>query len=183
MYKTIFNADEKYNLANEVIAAIAKEGTIQKFVLYSNFEDKAEEIDMPLGIFRRNFEGLMKWLSDDLKLILYTGNSEGLVTLSSEGESLYSSNSTVKAYIEYKDKLKADKEATIVQNLRNARLDGIYKIVKIIATIVGSILIPLAGFLANDIVRTTAISIGSLIIGALWGTDIGKIIRRLVNIS
>ena len=183
MYKTIFNADEKYNLANEVIAAIAKEGTIQKFVLYSNFEDKAEEIDMPLGIFRRNFEGLMKWLSDDLKLILYAGNDNEFVTLSNDGESLSSSDFTVKEYIEHKDKLKADEEATVVQNLRNARLDGIYKVVKIIIAIVGPILMQLVGFFVDDIVRSTAIAIGSLIIGALWGTDIGKIIRRLFNFS
>ena len=181
MVKMVFNVDERCNLADEVIAAIAEEGTIQKFVLYSNFEDKAEEMDMPSGIFKRNLEGLMKWLATDLKLILYAGNDNGLVTLSNEGEFLYNSNLTVKEYIGRKDKLRADQEATIEQNLKNAQLNGIYTIVKVIGAIISSILIPLIGFFAGDFVRTITIAIGSLIFGILWSSEIGRFIQSIIG--
>lgn len=181
MIKTRFYSDARYNLANEVIRTIAEKGTTQTFVLESDFEDKAVANGERFGKFRVDFAGLMEWLTTDLKLILYVGERKGLVTLSEEGRHLYDNNLTVKEYIERKDKLRANEEDTIEQNLTNARLNGIYTIVKIVGSIVGTILIPLAGFVANDIIRTTTIAIGSAIIGALWSTKIGRAIKSIIN--
>ena len=166
-----------YKLADEVIAVIAEKGTIKEDDLESFFEDKAVNCLK----FRADFKGLMKWLSAELGLILYAGDNNGLVTLAEKGRRFCDKNYTVKEFIEHEDKLRADEEATIKQNLENAKLNGFYTIVKIVGTIVGSILIPLAGFVANDIIRTTAIALGSAIIGALWRTDIGKIIRPILK--
>lgn len=181
MTTTNFYSDEKYNLANEVITAIAERGTVQKFILDSDFEDKAVANGEICGKFRTEFAGLMEWLVTDLKLILYVGDRKGLVTLSNEGRFIYDNNLTVKEYVERKDKMRKDEEATVKQNLKNAQLNGVYTIMKIVGTIVGSILIPLAGFLANDIIRTTAIAIGSAVIGVLWSTKIGRAIKPFIN--
>lgn len=178
---TIFYSGEKYNLADEVITAIAEKGTILIEGLESDLEDKAVNNGQNFNKFRADFAGVTKWLSNDLNLILYAGDNNGLVTLSEEGRYLYDNNLTVKEYIERKDKLRADKEATIKQNLTNAKLNGVYTIVKIVGSIVGTILIPLAGFVANDIIRTTTIAIGSAIIGALWSTKIGRTIKSIIN--
>ncbi len=170
-----------YNLADEVITAIAEKGTILIDGLESDLEDKAVANGQNCLKFRADFAGLTEWLSTDLKLILYVGERKKMVTLSDEGRYLYENNLTVRGYIEREDKKRADEEATVTQNLINARRQGVFLIVKIIGTCVGSISIPLAGFVANDIIRTTVVAIGSAIIGALWGTKIGRAIKTLID--
>lgn len=185
-FKAIENHEKQkimkdYKLANEVITAIAEKGTILIEGLESDLEDKAVAKGQNCLKFRVDFAGLAEWLSADLKLIRYVGERRKIVTLSEEGRYLHDNNLTVKEYIERKDKLRADEEATIEQNLTNAKLKGIYTIVKIIGTVIGTILIPLAGFVANDIIRTTALAIGSAIIGALWSTKLGHAIKPFIN--
>ena len=170
-----------YKLADEVITAIAEKGTILIEGLESDLEDKAVAKGQNCLKFRVDFTGLMEWLSTDLKLFLYVGERKKILTLSEEGRYLYDNNLTIKEYIERKDKLRADEEATIKQNLTNAKLKGIYTVIKIVGTIIGTILIPLAGFVANDIIRTIVVAIGSAIISALWSTKIGRAIKPFIN--
>lgn len=170
-----------YKLANEVITAIAEKGTILIEGLESDLEDKAVAKGQNCLKFRVDFAGLTEWLSTDLKLVRYVGERKKIVTLSEEGRYIHDNNLTVKEYIERKDKLRADKEATIEHNLTNAKLKGIYTIVKIVGTIIGTILIPLAGVVANDIIRTTVVAIASAIIGALWSTKLGHAIKSFIN--
>ena len=170
-----------YKLANEVITAIAEKGTVLIDGLESDFEDKAVANGQNCLKFRADFAGLTEWLVTDLELILYVGERKKLVTLSEKGRRLCDKNYTVKEFIEHEDKLRSDQEATIEQNLKNAKWNTVYTITKIVGTIVGSILIPLAGFVANDLIRSTAIAIGSAIIGALWSTKIGRAIKPFIN--
>lgn len=186
VFKAIENHEKKelmknYKLADEVITAIAEKDTILIKGLGSDLEDRAVANGQNFNKFRADFAGLMKWLSTDLNLILYAGDNNGLVTLSEEGRYIYQNNLTIKEYIERKDKKRENEEATVKQNLINAQRQGVFLIVKIIGTCVGSILIPLAGFVANDIIRTTTIAIGSAIIGALWSTKIGRAIKSLID--
>ncbi len=170
-----------YKLADEVITAIVEKGTVLIDGLESDLEDKAVANGQNCLKFRANFAGLTEWLFTDLKLILYVGERKKMVTLSDEGRYLYENNLTVRGYIEREDKKREDEEATVKQNLINAQRQGVFLIVKIIGTCVGSILIPLAGFVVNDIIRTTTIAIGSAIIGALWSTKIGRAIKSIIN--
>ena len=171
-----------YKLADEVITTIAEKDTVLIDGLEADLEDKAVANGQNCLKFRVDFAGLTEWLVTDLKLILYVGERKKMVTLSEEGRYLYDNNLTVKEYIERKDKLREDKEDTIEQNLKNAKWNTVYTITKIVGTIVGSILIPLAGFVANDLIRSTAIAIGSAIIGALWSTKIGRAIKPFINL-
>lgn len=170
-----------YKLADEVIAVIAEKGTVLIDGLESDLEDKAVANGQNCLKFRADFAGLTEWLVTDLGLILYVGERKKMVTLSEKGRRLCDKNYTVKEFIEHEDKLRSDQEATIEQNLKNAKWNTVYTITKIVGTIVGSIMIPLAGFVANDLIRSTAIAIGSAIIGALWSTKIGRAIKPFIN--
>lgn len=189
-FKETFNASENngkqkpmkdYKLADEMITTIAEKGTVLIDGLESDLEDKAVANGQNCLKFRAEFAGLTKWLVTDLGLILYVGERKRLATLSEKGRQLCDKNYTVKEFIEHEDKLRSNQEATIEQNLKNAKWNTVYTITKIVGTIVGSILIPLAGFVTNDLIRSTAIAIGSAIIGALWRTKIGRAIKPFIN--